>query len=147
MKDRTRRACGLRQAKLLFHLAENLRFAEDHRVEARGNTEYMPYGLASVQMEDRTGAVLGIDAAAPQQLGGHRRNRVVAGRAAGDYLDAVARGQHHRFSHWWQRNQILQERLHIAVGQRQLLPDFDRCGVVADSYDDELVRHAIRSGP
>ena len=83
-----------------LELAEDLRLADHHRIEARTDAKQMADGVAAVEMVERVGERVAIDFA----IGGEKFERFVGGarRVGGhaDHLDAIAgrnqRGLGHR---------------------------------------------------
>ena len=123
----------------LLHLAEDLRLADDQRVEARGDAEQMPRGVEVRHVVDVRRDLAVIDAvelADEAHQVGPRRRHVVARDVE---LGAVARREHHRLA----RRSALGQRAQRAVDAARLkvdaLAQLDRRGAVTDSDEEEML--------
>src|ERR1700722_17457562 len=76
----------------VLELAEDLRLADDHRIETRANAKQVAYGSAGFMPVKRAGESCGIDAAIARQEAGCLGLGEVARRGHAHYLDAVAGG-------------------------------------------------------
>jgi len=98
------RARGDRGVVSVLHLAEDLRLAEDHRVEARGHTEDVTDRGVPALLVEPVGEIVGAggaDLLAQRLTDGARGGargvlQVRAGLGQTDDLDAIARGEEHR---------------------------------------------------
>ena len=124
----------------LLHLAEDLRFAQHHRIEASGHPEQVPHGVAiamPVQIGMQVVAAVRMDG---QPFG--QRLAIVVGLCI--QLGAVAGGEQDRLVHLRQRAQRCQRGSQRIRGERHLLAQGDRRGLVVDAEDVQA--HAVLSG-
>ena len=116
MRHRTGRLRVLRGGKSLFHLRQDLWFADDHAVQAGSHAEQVPYGIHVGVMEHVSGDIPIVQAVEV----GQETDELLAGRAARRFgrgrvqLDAIARRQ--------------QDDLRFRVGGAQRSEGFQRLG-------------------
>jgi len=120
----------------LFHLPQNLRFADHHRIQARSHTEDVPYRLflaELIQMRIQFGG--GKVKVVVQKAAQVRR--AVAG--VSDHFHAIAGGNNHALFHAGMRGEIAAAIRKLRFRNRQSLPHFERSALVI--HADELISH------
>src|SRR5690606_13088657 len=123
----------------LAHLAEDLRLADDHRVEAAGDREQVvDRAFLVVHVQGRRQLVRG-DAAVPLQLVRQLGHADVEPGDVGVELDPVAGDEQHRLQHVLG---VVQRRGELAVrrARDRALQHVDRRRAVVETHDEE--RHA-----
>jgi len=127
-----------------LELAEDLRLADYHRVEARADAEQMERGVASLETIERTGEHRCVDLA----VAGEKAHRFVdrarrIGRYADD-LDTVAgRNQRGLCQSGSATLQARKRRDDFAAAIGQPLADRDRGGAMIDPNDEKLFVHLV----
>ncbi len=132
-RDRSRRA---RHGERLFHLAENLRLAHDHGIQAGGHAEEMADRffvavLVEVRRENRC-----FDAEVARE---ELRNRCFRAVNHGQQLHAVAGGDDHALRHARRRGQGAGGLGQLIAADGDLLPQRDGRGFVV--HANECERH------
>ena len=148
MQHGSGRAGERRLLVMVLHLAEDLRLADDHRVEARGDAEQMPHALASgVRVEMRRELRVRHVALGGEELADPRLETARAGVLgdARDDLDAVARRDDRRLVHAVETGETRERRLQVDLRERETLPHCDRRGAVAQADDEDVACHVSRS--
>ena len=134
--DRAARARGLER---VLDLAEHLRFAEHHRIEARCDAERVPHGVGARALVehrlDRDGR-----RALREVCAGRARGGAGVGSDAVD-LDAIARRHDERLGERRAREDRAKLVSEAVAGDGQLLPDLDRCSAVRQPDDEDLGGH------
>ena len=136
VQDRAERARLLGLDVCLFDLAENLRFADEHRVEARAHAEEMVDGLAAeerVQVRVHV-AHVGVPEILEEALD-LRDARLVVLKLGVD-LQTVAGLQHQRFADRLVIAQRDEGLAHLRSGERVALADLNGSRVVRESDAD-----------
>jgi len=140
VQQRAHRAGILRHACRMLHLAEDLRLAQHHRIEAAGDAEHVPHGIAAGQCVEVRGNLL------RQQLmifGQPLRRRF--GRFCGAIqLGAVAGRQDRRLAHFTAMRQFDQRLRQTHRIERHLFAHGKRRGMVVETEGIKL--HWRRSG-
>jgi hypothetical protein len=126
-----------RGGKGVFHLSQDLRLADDERIQSGGNTEQVPRGFAAAQHEYVGGH------AVPGQgvvLGDEARADVGGGVAVrrGVNLRAVAGGHDHRLARHLAVDERLERRVEPRAREIDGFPQLDRRGPMADADRHEL---------
>ena len=121
----------------LLHLAEDLRLADDERIEPGGDPEQVAGGVGFAAGVDVRPQIVGRHGAGRRQEAGHRLVAVLEAVAGRVELGPVAGREQHHFA----ERRIAGQRRHrlaeIAGGERQPLAQVDGRGVMADAEDQE----------
>jgi hypothetical protein len=128
-------------AKRVLQLAENLRFAKHHRVEATGDAEDVLYGLLIVFRKQGISKAVIQPAIVMQPLFQSRTTAVLTDDVK---LGAVAGRQQDRFIHPIQGSQALKGPRDFVSGKDELLAYFERCRVMVQT--EYLQRHTFING-
>ena len=144
---RRRRAAAATRV-LLLQLAEDLRLAHDHRVEARRDPEEMPDRLAVAVGVEAPGQLVAVPSRAPRA----RNAGSSAATASGSRPHATTstRLQVETITpslHAGQRDEAAQRGLEAPVGERDALAHLDRRGVMAQPDEDDALAHAQNARP
>ncbi len=133
----------------VLELGEDLRLADDERVEARGDAEEVSDRLVAGHARDRATQRVGLDPAAH----GERPDGELLGgpRVGGQEVDlgAVAGRQHDRFAHAVARHELAAQARGLGAGQRETLAQLERRGLVGDAEHDKVHTepHSTRRRP
>jgi hypothetical protein len=123
-------------------LAEDLRLADDHRVQAGGDPKHVPDSIATAQREEIRLHRTSLD---PAELREPAYEEIAG--ALGIFvttrndLDAVAGRKQDHFAHarWVQEPSY--RGVHGAIANAQLLTNSDRRRVMIQAYDDDVECH------
>ena len=123
-----------------LELAEDLRLAENQRVQARGHAEQVLHGVQALVLVDVRGQS-GLVLAAMLGPGGQNRGLGVAARHVGDeHLHPVAGGKDKGFAQAGiAAHQKFAEPGTVAQGER--LPDFHAGGLMVEPEQVDLLLH------
>ena len=132
---RVDRSHGARRGVRLLHLAQDLRLADDHRVQAGGHAKHVPHRIAIAMFVEVLAIGRRIEAVElaqkPVQVGG-------AVRGARDQFHPVAGGNDHALLDTGIGRQALRRFRQASLGNGEPLPHFDRRGLVIHADDDEV---------
>jgi hypothetical protein len=121
-----------------LHLPKDLRFTDDQRVEAGGDTEQMPDGVAVRELVEVRGECRAVDAVKVgdelDELGARLIDLI--GRRV--ELGSIAGGQHDRFAAREPRTQLAKRHVETAGVEVEPLAQLDRRGLVADSDQQQV---------
>ncbi len=126
MQLRAERAVFFSSAHRILHLAENLRLADDHRIESAGHPKSVADGLRLVVRVDVGRQFFAADLVVMGQPVDDDIGRF--GRAVD--LGAVAGGQDRHLAHRPVTRQIAQRMTQFVGAKRHPLADGERCGVM-----------------
>jgi hypothetical protein len=143
----TPRRAGRRRGRvLLLHLAEDLRLADHHGVEARRDPEEMADRVPpDVRVEVRAERRLD-HAVLAREVRGECRAEGVGARPAGDDLDAVAGRDDGALHHALHGHEPAERVLVVPVLERQPLAQLHRSrAVIQADEDDAALTHAVRT--
>ncbi len=132
------------------HLPLDVRLAEDHRLEARGDAVEVAGGVAVARRVDRVGELGRADLGASCQQAENvclRLNWIPA-RPADDEVDlrAVAGGDHNRLSHLLRGCRLARELARLALAEREAFAQRHGRGLVGDTQRQQLAHASVDSG-
>jgi hypothetical protein len=132
-----------RQFVSFLQLAENLRFAEDHRVQPAGHFEEMFDAVRFGQLVNLIRQRIPVIMHVPKKLDQIREDlfRIVSRRDI--KLDPIAGGKEHGFLDQAGLTQLRQRRRHTRFTQGEPFPERDRRGVMTEAEGDD---HAMSRG-
>ena len=128
-----------RQRVLLLQLAEDLRLADHHRVEARGDAEQMAHRVAvAVRCRAASAQVVGSPRSCVSARNAGSAPAIASGVApAGHDLDAVAGREDDALLDTRPAHQVAQRGLEASVRERHPLAHLDRRRAVAQPDEDD----------
>ena len=136
------RLARLGEGERVFHLPQDLRLAEHHRVEARGDAKRVPNGLAlGVGVEHRVDGGR-VDAAVTAEMPERRGARLARHLGDGIHLDPVTGRQDQRLADHAGRGDVAEHLAQLVLVDRELFPQLHRSVAMRDAGDEE--RHSIR---
>ncbi len=146
VQPRADRLAGLGQREGVLHLAEDLRLADHHGVEAGRHAEGVAHGVAiEVRIEDGLHGAE-VEAAVAAQVAEHRRPRLARRLGHAVHLDPVARGQDHELGEQAAALDVAQHLAQLVLLDRELLAQADRRVLVAEAGDEERHQEPCRPG-
>ena len=137
VEDLTRRSHRRGRRVLVLHLAEDLRLADHHRVEAGSDPEEMPDSLApGVPIEVGGEERLGHRVIAREEARERGADRLGI-RAAGDHLDPIAGREDRALRHPFHLDQPPERRLELPVAEREAFAHLHGGAPVVQADDDD----------
>jgi hypothetical protein len=130
------RACGLES---VFQLPQDLRLADDHRIQARGHAEEVPHRRLALPLVEvcRAGRLQPLAADEVAQRGRHLAGR----QTCAIELDAVAGGEHHALRDPRQPLHRRERAGQVVAQPREPLADRQRGRVVREPQQHEPLDH------
>src|SRR6266481_5825795 len=135
------RAAGLREREGVFDLAEYLRLAQHHGVEARGDAEGVLHRLRAIQAVEERLERRQTEAAMGAHLAEGRAARLARRLGHAVDLDAIARGHDHDFDAGAASGQIGKDLAQLVLVDHELLAYGDRRRPVGQAGHEEALDH------
>src|ERR1044071_3980599 len=117
-----------------FYLAQNLRFAHHHGIEAGSHAEHMAHSVALLKFIDVAIQGSGVQA----KIAAQKSPKIGSLFGAGEHFHPVARGKDHAFIHAGLLHQAADRVRQLRLRDSEPLTHLQRCAVVVHADDVEV---------